>query len=448
MLLGCCGLLPSAALLGRRSRWTLGVLSLLAPLTLLSARPAQAQAVNVSNLSKNTSESVGIIGQGLRIANAFTTGGTTADYFQIDSVVLNLSSSGTQAGALEVSIYTNSSGSPGSKIGSNLTGTIDSTPGQTTYSTSQSNQIFPRGGTTYFVHITKTTTGLRRIKTTTSNDEDSSSSTGLSIADTARQVTSTWHDWAGGLINHSFRFKVNATKTTLSAPTGYITSGNASSVYYGGTSLGNAGSNTSFSPAYSSGSLLRVEYTAISPGFRLVCAAGTLEFGWYWRHWLQGRLGTAQVTSQGQIRYYQADYTPTSGNGAEYLFLAYCTLDLGLGGGKIYSTPVDLLGRKAKEEAPFSQATRVTVSYSSFTSFSNFTAKNTTRATCDPSSRDLYDARYNPSYAHCLEWDGFSGNYIRSWTGPCLRAISDLVFFFRFSCQASCTVVFLVLLYG
>ena len=175
---------------------------------------------------------------------------------------------------------------------------------------------------------------------------------------------------------------------------------------YGGTSLGTAGDHTSFSPAYSSGSLLRGQYSALVPTDRLVCAAGTLEFVWYWRHWLRGRLGTGQVISRGSLRIYRADYTPTSGNGAEYLFLAYCTLDLGPGGGKTYSTPVDLLGRKAKEEAPFSQATRVTVSYSSSASFSNFTAKNTTRSLCDPSSR----ANSAPSWQdHCLEWDGFSG---------------------------------------
>ena len=231
--------MPSAPTLGRRSRWTLGVFALLAPLTLLSARPAQAQTINVGNTGKTAGESTFSISSASRITNAFTTGGTTADYFQLNSVVLNLDSSGTQAGALEVSIYANSGGSPGSKIGSNLSGTIDSTPGLTTYSATGSNQIPLRGGTTYFVHVTKSTTGIRKIKTTSSDDEDSTSTTGWSIADTSRSFVSgppRWVDWAGSLPSHSFRFKVNVAK--LTSPTGYTTSGNASNVEYGGTNLG------------------------------------------------------------------------------------------------------------------------------------------------------------------------------------------------------------------
>ena len=280
-----------------------------------------------------------------------------------------------------MSIYTNSSGSPGSKIGSNLSGTIGSSAGQTTYSTSQSNSIGLRGGTTYFVVVAPSGTTSRQVKTTASNAEDTSSTTGWSIANVGQILSSgSWGDFANG---DSILFKVNAAK--LTSPTGYITSGYSSSVNYGGTNLGTAGDHTSFSPAYNSGSLLKGDYTLLSPPSRLVCAAGTLEFGWYWRHWLRGRLGTGQVISRGSLRIYRADYTPPSGNGAEYLFLAYCTI--GSGSNKQYSVPVDLLGRKAKEEAPFSQATRVTVSYSSSASFSNFTAKNTTRSSCDPSSR-------------------------------------------------------------
>ena len=104
-----------------------------------------------------------------------------------------------------------------------------------------------------------------------------------------------------------------------------------------------------------------------------------------------------------------------------------------------------LLGRKAKEEAPFSQATRVTVSYSSFSSFSNFTAKNlpvtivketvrrnghpypikeietgTSPSSCHPwariANRYPADKIVGPAPSssthtryHCLEWNGLGG---------------------------------------
>ena len=408
------------------------------------------------------------------LAQSFITGGTSSSRFTLNSVVVDFTAHANQA---TIKIYTSSSGDPGTQIGGALTRTGSSTSGDITFNApTGANAITLNGSTTYFVRfessVSSSNTNRPVLQGTSNTAEDSTSLTGWSIVDTGQYCDScsNFSATTGTAFSLRINFTVNATKTTLSAPTGYITSGNASSVNYGGTnlgktwkirsrpsgliekpcgnwasrpwscpilafsrfSLGTAGDHTSFNSAYSSGSLLRGEHTAISPGFRLVCAAGTLEFGWYWCHQLRSRLGTVQVLSQNAARIYRADYTPTSGNGVEYLFLAYCTI--GSGSNKQYSTPVDLLGRKAKEEAPFSQATRVTVSYSSSASFSNFTAKNTTRATCDPSSRDLYDARYNPSYAHCLEWDGFSGAtafYLRRESAgvtastDCSTALSD-----------------------
>ena len=437
LLLACCGLLPAAPTLIRRSRW-----GLLVPSPYWRGRSCCHLArcrrrQCMSQISGKPNHK--LIDGDLTIpelAQSFITGGTSSSRFTLNSVVVDFTAHANQA---TIKIHTSSSGDPGTQIGGALTRTGSSTSGDITFNApTGANAITLNGSTTYFVRfessVSSSNTNRPVLQGTSNTAEDSTSSTGWSIVDTGQYCDScsNFSATTGTAFSLRINFTVNATKTTLSASTGYITSGNASSVNYGGTNLGTAGDHTSFNSAYSSGSLLRGDYTSLSSPSRLVCAAGTLEFGWYWRHQLRSRLGTVQVLSQNAARIYRADYTPTSGNGAEYLFLAYCTI--GSGSNKQYSTPVDLLGRKAKEEAPFSQATRVTVSYSSSASFSNFTAKNTTRATCDPSSRDLYDARYNPSYAHCLEWDGFSGAtafYLRRESAgvtastDCSTALSD-----------------------
>ena len=113
-----------------------------------------------------------------------------------------------------MSIYGASGSNPGTRIGSSLTGTIDSDAGQTTYTASG---ITLNGATTYFVHVCKSGTGQRHIDSTSSNTQ--TGSTGWTIADEHLWTNdgTTWSTLSG---NYSFKMTLNATAaltTTLTA---------------------------------------------------------------------------------------------------------------------------------------------------------------------------------------------------------------------------------------
>ena len=76
-LLACCGLLPPASTLARRSRWALGVLALLAGAALLPSAPAEAQTV-VDLVSNTSKPKDGVIGG--RVAQSFRTGANVLGY--------------------------------------------------------------------------------------------------------------------------------------------------------------------------------------------------------------------------------------------------------------------------------------------------------------------------------------------------------------------------------
>ena len=195
-------------------------LPLLASLALLTSAPAQAQSVsNITETAGSTNPTV----QNRLIANAFTTGGTTADRFTLSSVVLFVEGT-AGSGSFDVSIHNPGTGSnasnPGTKIGNNLTGTIGSTDGNTTYSAGGGNTITLNGGTTYFVQVTGTASSNRRVRATTSDSETGAGTwSTATIANTGRLSTNSGTSWSNltgtdadlNPVNVALRFTVNAT---------------------------------------------------------------------------------------------------------------------------------------------------------------------------------------------------------------------------------------------
>ena len=163
-LLACRGLLPPDPTLARRTRRALGILSLLAGSALIQPVSAEAQSVSVSNLSESAGADATIASQ-RQHANAFTTGGVSSDRYQLNSVILHVANSGIRQ--IDVSIHAASGSDPGSKIGSNLTGTISSTAGDTTYTASG---ITLNGRTTYFMRVGGDPSATNRDLGTTQSD--------------------------------------------------------------------------------------------------------------------------------------------------------------------------------------------------------------------------------------------------------------------------------------
>ena len=223
-LLGCCGLLPPAPNLGRRSRWALGVLSLLAGAVLLPPAPAEAQTtVNVSNISQTSSGNIGATrGEAkTRFATGGTTGGTTSARYTLSNVTIPAGSS--IGGGLDASIYNASGSDPGNLVGNLACGNLGA---NTSNVTCTASSVTLSGNTTYFLSLRLSSGSLFTVTKTTSNDEDTGSTTGWSIADAARRSTNsgtTWIALGGGSVNDSLRFTVNATTTTLNATLSAVT---------------------------------------------------------------------------------------------------------------------------------------------------------------------------------------------------------------------------------
>ena len=136
----------------RRSRWALGVLSLVVGATLLAPAPAEAQSVHVSNLTQSTGDSTVAIGANQYIANSFTIPAPASARYSLTSVVVDAADGFTTE---TVKIYSESSSNPSSQEGGDLTKVGTSTSGQITYNAPASG-ITLNGGTTYFMVITCT----------------------------------------------------------------------------------------------------------------------------------------------------------------------------------------------------------------------------------------------------------------------------------------------------
>ena len=233
--------MPPAPSLGRRSRWALlGAFSLLAGMVLLPPAPAQAQAVHVTNLGQSTNGSQSYTSAIAR-ATSFRTGGTATDRFRLNNVVINISSG---ANDTEVSIHQDSSGSPGTKIGSDLT-RGNTSSGNTTYTASG---ITLNGNTTYWLNLLHDgATGTSgTVRTTTSNAQ--TGGTNWQIGDNTLGFITSWSEAS----TESIRFRVNATTLStltagmITATSARITIGNHTGAwYYKKTSPTPAGSCTS-----------------------------------------------------------------------------------------------------------------------------------------------------------------------------------------------------------
>ena len=174
---------------------------------LLTPAAAEAQTVYVSNLGETSADNA----NNITVANAFTTGGTSTDRFSLTSVVVDYTSNATDSA---VSIHTESSGNPGTRIGTFLTRQVSSNNGQVTFN-APSIGITLNGATTYFVVIIAVDDNPPNhvIKRTASDDEDTGSTAGWSIADDYHvQSGNNWISQARALL-----IRVNA--ATLRAPT-------------------------------------------------------------------------------------------------------------------------------------------------------------------------------------------------------------------------------------
>lgn len=175
----------------------------------MSPAQVQAQSVNVSNITQTDD---GSVDGNFRPANAFTTGGTTTDRYTLNSVILVLDVESTDK-QFAVSIHNASSSNPDTQIGSNLTPPASLVDGNNTFTASG---ITLNGGTTYFVQFysdgSGTGTTLAAAKRTLSDDEDSGSTSGWSIADEGRYYDTTTSSWES-LGGTSLRFTINATTT-------------------------------------------------------------------------------------------------------------------------------------------------------------------------------------------------------------------------------------------
>ena len=215
-----------------------------------------------------------------------------------------------------MSIHADSSGSPGTKIGSNLTKVGSTTSGDITFNGSG---ITLNGGTTYFVQITGTSSGSNSyvgLYLTTSDAQ--TGSTGWSIANVSRSLPDNSTTWSDPGSSRTMLLSVNATATVLDPPTGFAGT-TAIDIIYGGTSIGSSGT---LSRGFVSGSLLKGQCNAILTSARLTCATGTmLEYGWYRSSAPKTRVGTGSVASRGGATVYRGDYTPTFSS--DYQFLAY-----------------------------------------------------------------------------------------------------------------------------
>ena len=156
-------------------------------------------------------------------AQAFTTG-SDSDGYTVSSVEIAFRGTGTDP-TYDVSIWSESSGSPSASLGT-LTNPDSLSAGVVEFTTSGINLA---ASTTYFVVVDVSSDGAFAIVNTRSDDEDSSLSTGWSIADNSlyRDRTSTG-SWTS--LEDSKKIRINGAVNDATAPT-------VSSAEVNGTSL-------------------------------------------------------------------------------------------------------------------------------------------------------------------------------------------------------------------
>ena len=161
----------------------------------------------VSNLDGTASAAILDAGV-VSLANAFRTGGGSGARYTPSGVTLDL---GTCAGTPVVRIYTESGGSPGTQVGSNLTNPATISAGRNTFTASG---ITLNGDATYFVTIW-TSSGSCNVRGETDNSENGVR--GWSIADVGRGSVNNRVSWINLTNSTSLRFSVNGSAVALDA---------------------------------------------------------------------------------------------------------------------------------------------------------------------------------------------------------------------------------------
>ena len=184
--------LPLRLALRARRAASLLALALLASLALLPPEPAGAQTS--ITLISNTGQTNGQTGGAtLDHAQAFTTGSSSAGY-KLTSVKINFFTLGSYNN-WEVGIWSDSSGSPNSKIAT-LTDPTATGAGVKTF-TASGNGVDLTASTTYHIVIDVTGAASFQVQNTASSSEDTGGASGWSIANDShyRSLTSNTSVW-------------------------------------------------------------------------------------------------------------------------------------------------------------------------------------------------------------------------------------------------------------
>ena len=167
---------------GPRSGWTQNVMTEPKP------EPEPAERTNravlraavtlVSNAGQTASVGIQNVSSAFIYAQGFTTGSTAAT---LGSVILDDMSGMTADDAPVVTLYSDSSGSPGTSLAT-LTTPSTLADGDVTFTVGTGTNVTLAASTSYFIHIANTS-GTFSIKRTSSTAEDATSTTGWTIAD-------------------------------------------------------------------------------------------------------------------------------------------------------------------------------------------------------------------------------------------------------------------------
>ena len=169
--------------------------------TLAVTRSRPAVPFTVSNLGQSNLSSIEAT-PAVPIATSFTTGGTGTDRFTLTNIVVNFNDDADEA---RVGVWSDSSGSPGTRIGSALTRHGSATTGNVTFNASG---ITLNGATTYWMVVEGTSGNGPDVNYTGSHNEDAGSASGWEIGNSFEVRNSgTWST----LHATAIQFLVNAT---------------------------------------------------------------------------------------------------------------------------------------------------------------------------------------------------------------------------------------------